>query len=157
MICHKTKAKQTKNNWKLRPTFKNIGNISIFYEEKIISFYFILTEIVRIFGLDKFKEIRFKKKAIKNSTKKRTNAFSLYRWYIIHIIIIIMSCLQHGYPWPTLATSPYYSSPLAGLQDYILCPHIAAVCKFELVVLLLLGHMWGSIGVHHLWARPSSE
>ena len=52
---------------------------------------------------------------------------------------IIMSCRQHGYPWPSLATSPYYSSPLAGLQGYILCPHIAAVCKFELVVLLLLG------------------
>ena len=67
---------------------------------------------------------------------------------------IIMSCHQHGYPWPSLATSPYHSSPPAGLQGYILCPHIAAVCKFKLVVLLLLGHMWGSIGVHHLWARP---
>ena len=33
-------------------------------------------------------------------------------------------------------------------------PHIAAVCMFELVVLLLLGHIWGPIGVHHLWARP---
>ena len=67
---------------------------------------------------------------------------------------IIVSCRQHGYPWPSLATSLYPSSPLAGLQSYILCLHIAAVCKFELVVLLLLGHMWGSIGVHHLWARP---
>ena len=65
-----------------------------------------------------------------------------------------MSCRQHGYPWPSLATSPYHSSPPAGLQGYILCPHIVAVCKFELVVLLLHGHMWGSIGVHHLWARP---
>ena len=73
--------------------------------------------------------------------------------YII-IIIIIMSCRQHGYPRPSLATSPYHSSPPAGLQGYILCPHIVAVCKFELVVLLLHGHMWGSIGVHHLWARP---
>ena len=27
-------------------------------------------------------------------------------------------------------------------------------CMFELVVLPLLGHMWGSIGVNHLWARP---
>ena len=72
----------------------------------------------------------------------------------IYIYIIIMSCHQHGYPWPSLANSPNYSSPLAGLQGYILCPHIAAVCKFELVVLLLLGPMWGSIGVHHLWARP---
>ena len=70
------------------------------------------------------------------------------------IIIIIMSCCQHGYPWPSLATSPYHSSPPAGLQGYILCPHIVAVCKFELVFLLLHGHMWGSIGVHHLWARP---
>ena len=70
------------------------------------------------------------------------------------IIIIIMSCRQHGYPWPSLATSPYHSSPPAGLQGYILCPHIDAVCKFGLVVLLLHGHMWGSIGVHHLRARP---
>ena len=52
----------------------------------------------------------------------------------IIIIIIIMSCRQHGYPWPSLATSPYRSSPPAGLQGYILCPHIVAVCKFELVV-----------------------
>ena len=74
------------------------------------------------------------------------------RIYII--IIIIMSCCQHGYPWPSLAISPYHSSPPAGLQGYILCPHIVAVCKFELVVLLLHGHMWGSIGVHHFWARP---
>ena len=42
------------------------------------------------------------------------------------IIIIIMSCRQHGYPWPSLATSPNHSSPPAGLQDYIPCPHIAA-------------------------------
>ena len=59
------------------------------------------------------------------------------------IIIIIMSCRYNGYPWPSLDTSPYHSSPLAGLQGYILYLHIAAVCKFELVVLLLLGHMWG--------------
>ena len=70
------------------------------------------------------------------------------------IIIIIVSCRQHRYPWPSLATSPYHSSPPAGLLSYILCPHIAAVCKFGLVVLLLLGHMWGSTGVRHLRARP---
>ena len=68
-------------------------------------------------------------------------------------IIIIMSCRQHRYPWPSLATFPYRSSPPAGLLSYILCPHIAAVCKFGLVVLLLLGHMWGSIVVRHLRAR----
>ena len=70
------------------------------------------------------------------------------------IIIIIMSRRQRGYPWPSLAISPYHSSPPAGLQGYILCPHIVAVCMFVLVVPLLHIHMWGSTGVHRLWARP---
>ena len=63
--------------------------------------------------------------------------------------MIIMSCRQHEYPWPSLATCPYHSSLLERLQSYIPYPHRAAVCMFELVVLLLLGHMRGSIGVHH--------
>ena len=96
---------------------------------------------------------------ITSNSIRNTNEHINRRYYskttAIRIIInIIMSCRQHGYPWPSLATSPYHSSPPAGLQGYILCPHIVAVCKFELVVLLLHGHMWGSIGVHHLWARP---
>ena len=70
--------------------------------------------------------------------------------------IIIMSFRQHGYSWLSLATSPYHSSPLAGLQGYIPNPQIAAVCMFELGILLLLGYMWGSIGVLYLWARPAS-
>ena len=37
-----------------------------------------------------------------------------------------------------------------GLLDYIPYLHIAAVWMFELIVLLLPGHKWGSIGVHHL-------
>ena len=61
-------------------------------------------------------------------------------WWYTYIIIYIYICI--------------YILPLAGLQGYILYPHIAAECMFELVVLLLPGHMWGSIGVHHLWARP---
>ena len=69
-------------------------------------------------------------------------------------IIIIMSRRLRGYPWPSLAISPYQSSPPAGLQGYIPCPHIAAVCKFVLVVPLLHIHVWGSTGVHRLWARP---
>ena len=60
---------------------------------------------------------------------------------LIYLIIIIRSCRQHGYP--------YRSSPLGGLQGHILYLHRAAVCMFELVILLLLGHMWGSIGVYH--------
>ena len=75
----------------------------------------------------------------------------IYIWYII---IIIMSRRLRGYPWPSLAISPYHSSPPAGLQDYNPCPHIAAVCKFVLVVPLLHIHEWGSTGVHRLWARP---
>ena len=68
------------------------------------------------------------------------------------LFIIIMSCHPHRYPWPSLATFPYRSSPPAGLLDYIPYLHIAAVSMFELVVLLLLGHKWGSMGVHQLWA-----
>ena len=67
---------------------------------------------------------------------------------LIYIIIIIKSCRQYGYPWPSLATSPSRSSPPVGFQGYILYPHIAAECMFELVVLLLPGHMCGSIFVH---------
>ena len=73
----------------------------------------------------------------------------------LRIIIIIMLCCLHGYPWPSLATFPYPSSPLACILGYIPYLHIAAVCMFLLVVLLLLGHMWGSIGVPHLWVVPA--
>ena len=64
---------------------------------------------------------------------------------------IILSSRRHGYPWPSLGTSPYRSSPLAGLQGHTPYPHITAECMF---VLLLPGYMWGSIEVHHLWASP---
>ena len=56
--------------------------------------------------------------------------------------------------WISLTITRHFSLSFIGLQGYIPYPHIAAVCMFELVVLLLPGHMWGSIGVHHLWARP---
>ena len=35
------------------------------------------------------------------------------------IIIIIMSRRLRGYPWPSLAISPYHSSPPAGLQGWL--------------------------------------
>ena len=49
-------------------------------------------------------------------TKKSGNLLKALRVYIyiyiyIYIIIIIISCWQHGYPWPSLATPPYRSSP----------------------------------------------
>ena len=66
---------------------------------------------------------------------------------------IIMSCHQYGNPCPSLATPPYRSSLLAGPWGYISYTHRAAVCRFELVSLLLLGHVRGFIE-HHLCARP---
>ena len=74
--------------------------------------------------------------------------------YTIIIIIIIMSRHQHGYPWPSLATPPYRPSLPTSPQGYIPYPRRAAVCRFELVILPLLGHVKGSTRVHRLWARP---
>ena len=52
---------------------------------------------------------------------------------------------------------PNRSSPPVSPQGYTPYPHRAAVCMFELTALLLHGHVKGSIGVHHLWARPYSS
>ena len=52
-----------------------------------------------------------------------------------------------------ISLTPYRSSLPAGPNGYTPYPHIAAVCRFELVALLLLGHLRGSIGEHDL-ARP---
>ena len=65
-----------------------------------------------------------------------------------------MSRRQRGYPWLSLAISPYHSSPPAGLQGYILCPHIVAVCKFVLVVPLLHSPC---VGVHRSTSLMSSS
>ena len=65
-----------------------------------------------------------------------------------------MSCWKHGYPWSSLATFPYRSSPQAGLLDNILYPHIVAECMFVLVVLLLHGYVWG---VHKSTSLMSSS
>ena len=54
----------------------------------------------------------------------------------------------------SLTLSRYRSSLPAGLQDYTPYLHRAAVCRFELVARPLLGHVKGSTGVYHLWARP---
>ena len=93
-------------------------------------------------------------------TEKKPNLF--YHFLFIYIYI---KCISWDWKWISSSSlcrvastdipdhlsplSPYQSSPPAGLQGYILCLHIAAVCKFELVVLFLHGHMWGSLGVHH--------
>ena len=53
-----------------------------------------------------------------------------------------------------LTTAPYHSSLPAGPKGYIPYLHRAAVRRFMLVALLLLGHVKGSTRVHHLWDRP---
>ena len=63
-------------------------------------------------------------------------------------------CFQNHHYHHLVVTSSYHSLLSAGPQGYVPYPHRAAVCRFELVALLLLGHVKGSIGVHHLWARP---
>ena len=79
---------------------------------------------------------------------------SLIVWAKFIYIIIIFSRYLHGYPWPSLATPPYRSSLPVGSQGYTPCHHRAAVCRFERAAQLLHCHVKGSIGVHHLWARP---
>ena len=94
--------------------------------------------------------------------KSKVFAFTSYngRWErhrctsLPFIIIIILSCHHYGYPWPFLATSPYRISLSAGPQGYTPYSHWAAVCRLELVALLLLGHVKGSLGVNQLWAHP---
>ena len=73
---------------------------------------------------------------------------------VTHHHFIIMSRHKLGYSWPSLATPPYRTLLSTDPQGYIPYWHRAAVCRFELVVLLLLVHVRGSTGVHHLWARP---
>ena len=109
----------------------------------------------RIFNIDKIglklKSPRLGRFSVTQSPVKEQSNANVKNSKGIIIIIIIMSCRQHGYPWPSLATSPYHSSPQAGLQGYILCPHIVAVCKFALVILLFY------VGVHRSTSLMSSS
>ena len=123
---------------------------SYFMSGNAVHFTFIFTFFVKLFHKSSFDTQLY----FKYSNLKQIIRTQMYSFNYSNIIIIIMSRRQRGYPWPSLAISPYHSSPPAGLQGYILCPHIVAVCKFVLVVLLLHIHMWGSTGVHRLWARP---
>ena len=50
---------------------------------------------------------------------------------------------QHGYSWPSLANPAYHPLLPADPQEYIPYRHRAAVCRFELDVLLLLNHVKG--------------
>ena len=106
--------------------------------------------------LRRFHEVRSKEKnglwTWANSRITQGGYEKILLQYLREIIIIIMSCRQHGYPRPSLVIPLNRSSLLAGPQGYIPYPHRATVCRFELVALLL--YMRGSIRVHHLWVLP---
>ena len=79
---------------------------------------------------------------LRNSLGLLKNSLTNSSFFIIIIIIIL--CNQHGYSWPSLVPpAPYRLSPPAGSQDYSPYPHRAAVRRFELVALLLRGHVNG--------------
>ena len=95
------------------------------------------------------KKVKWINKSIKINLKKYWKLLHTSNHHQQHVVRLARISLTLS-----LSTSPYHSSPLAGLQSYIPYHHIATVCMFELVVLLLIGHMRGFTGVHHLWARP---
>ena len=59
---------------------------------------------------------------------------TLKKFTCTYVIIIILLCHQHGYPWSSLATPPNHSSLPVGPQGYTPYPHRAAVCRFELAM-----------------------
>ena len=95
------------------------------------------------------------------STSMMTSLRNIQTGLFLHVVQLVPEYHHHHHLEPQARISltlyrhfSYHSSPLAGLQGYIPYPHIAAGCMFELVVLLLPGDMWGSIGVYRLLARP---
>ena len=78
--------------------------------------------------------------------------YAYINWYAYHYHHHVVLLAQISLTLSHLTSFPYRSSPHAVPQSYIPYPHIAAVCMFEQVILLLLSHMWWSIEAHHLWA-----
>ena len=69
------------------------------------------------------------------------------------MIIIIMSCREHGFPWLSLAIRLYRPSHSAGPLEYILCLYRAVEESFLADVQYLLVRMKVSTGERRLWAR----
>ena len=78
--------------------------------------------------------------------------FSLASCFFVNVIFLFSSSCRAAstdIPDPLSPLPPI----IHRLQQVFKAPSrilTASVCMFELVVLLLLGHMWMSIGVHHL-------
>ena len=78
-------------------------------------------------------------------SKEWTKDFYIYI-YRYHRLVV-----PSGRIFLTLLATPLYRSSLpAGPQWYTRYPHGADIYRFELVALLLFGHVKGSIGIHHL-------
>ena len=76
--------------------------------------------------------------------------------YILQVIhISSSSCCAGSMDIPD-PLSPLFPIVHRLWQDNIPYPHIAAECMFVLVVLLLHGHVWGSIRVHLFEFVPAS-
>ena len=98
------------------------------------------------------------KKRMRKTSNLKYWQFS-YRTIYIYIYILLPINHHHHHitlsvriSLSSLATPPYHPLLPAGPQGYIPYRYRAAMCGFELVVLLLLGHVKRSTGVHHLWA-----
>ena len=100
-------------------------------------------------------------------THTHTHIYIYIYIYILLYLYIVFNSIDSAYVNSSSSLSscraastniPGPLSPLLPILQrlskvFMATSHIAAICMFELVVLLLFGHMWGSIGVHHLWAR----
>ena len=80
----------------------------------------------------------------------------------LYIIIIMMSCRQHGYPWPSLATSPYHSSPYVGvhrstslMSSSLLLQHCPACLVRLTCIVFLMGGKWPYINSIYKWAKQN--
>ena len=110
---------------------------------RLISFFFFQLPLFFSFrDLHSFRQKSIEVILLKNFSSLPDVLSSYHHHYVVQLAHISLTL--------SLFTSPYHSWPLAGLQVYTPYHHIAAACMFELAVLLLIGHMRGSTGVHHL-------
>ena len=135
-----------KNEFKL-----GYSNTSIIFSKLASSDFYLFCSLQNTLKYKEFSKFFNSFSLIRLLEQLTTDSYQLPLNLCHHLILLL--CDRNGYPWPFLATSPYCSFLLAGPQGYTPSPHRATVCRFELITQILLGHVKGSIVVHHLWAR----
>ena len=130
--------------WEEKPKLKLLSHIYIYiYIKTFIPYIYTLNHLFHVYTL-----------------KPLSYIYIVYiRLHYIYIHIYIYHHHHHVVLVAriSLTLSRHFSLSFiaqAGLLDNIPYPNIVAECMFVLVVLLLLGHVWGSTRVHHLWVRP---